>query len=77
MVVRDAAGVALLGFAIGTAGAFIATRSLRTLLFGIEPGDPHTLGLAAIVLLVAALLASWVPAHRAARVDPMQALRTE
>ena len=68
------AGVGLL---IGIAGAFAATRVLRTLLFGIAPTDPATYISSALLLVAVALVASYIPARRAAKVDPMVALRYE
>ena len=65
------------GLALGLAGAAFATRSLAALLYGIGPGDPVTLGGAAMTLGVVALAACYIPARRAMRVDPMVALRHE
>jgi ABC-type antimicrobial peptide transport system permease subunit len=62
------------------AGVFIAlcmTRLTRALLFETSPADPRVFGMAAILLVFAGLLAGWLPASRAARVDPMIALRYE
>jgi len=53
------------------------TRLLRSQLFGVGPTDPLTLGGVAVLFALIAFLASWVPAHRAARTDPMEALRYE
>ena len=63
------------GIAIGIALSWWSVRLLDQLLFGLEPRDPLTFGLAAVVLLSAGLLAGWLPARRAARTDPVQALR--
>ncbi|HEU4996176.1 MAG TPA: ABC transporter permease [Gemmatimonadaceae bacterium] len=65
------------GLVLGLAGTFVLGRALERLLYGVRPTDPLTLGLVALVLLVVALIASWVPARRATRVDPMVALRAE
>ena len=68
---------ALLGVAIGLAGAVVLTRWMTTLLFGVKPGDPLTLAAAAALLLVTAVVACYVPARRATRVDPLLVLRVE
>ena len=77
MVVGQGGRMAALGIAIGIAGSYPATQALRTLLFGIEPGDPLTLVAVAAVLGLATLLACLIPARRAARVDPVRALRAD
>jgi predicted permease len=69
--------MALAGVAIGLMGSVLAAQSLTSLLFGISPLDLLTLGSASIVLIAIALVACALPARRAARIDPMQALRTE
>jgi predicted permease len=65
------------GLVVGLIGAVVATRFLSSLLYGIAPRDPATLGTAAVVLGLVALAACYVPARRAMRVDPMVALRHE
>lgn len=74
-VVRRGASMAALGIAIGLAAAWALAGLLRQMLFGVEPQDPLTLMVVAVVLLAVTLLASWMPARRAARVDPVVALR--
>ncbi len=75
MVVRRAVGDAAAGVLAGLIGAVVATRALASLLFGVSPTDPVALAGAASVLLVTAVAASWLPARRAARLDPAIALR--
>ncbi|HEU4631609.1 MAG TPA: ABC transporter permease [Gemmatimonadaceae bacterium] len=77
MVSRQAMTTAAVGVGVGLAGALATTRSLGALLFGIAPTDPATLGAAALLLLAVAAAASWLPARRAAAMDPAQALRAE
>jgi putative ABC transport system permease protein len=67
----------LIGLAVGSLAAAFATRLLATMLFGIKPGDPSTFVAIAVLLLTVAVLGCLIPARRAARVDPMIALRTE
>lgn len=76
-VVREGAVLAGLGIVAGLAGALLLSGALRSLLFGVSATDPVVLAGGAAVLLVAALLASWLPARRAVRVDPSEALRQE
>jgi putative ABC transport system permease protein len=77
LIVTQGMTLTILGICIGVAGAFALTRLLSTLLFGIAPTDPATFIVVSAVLLSASLLACYVPARRAMRVDPMVALRYE
>jgi putative ABC transport system permease protein len=67
----------LIGVAIGLVGAMAITSVLRSLLFNTSPSDPLTLVIVAALLTIVALAASWIPARRALRVDPIIALRYE
>jgi predicted permease len=75
LVLRDAGILAVLGLVLGLAAALAVTRVLRTMLFEVATTDPLTYVAMAAVLGVAVLMASWIPARRAARVDPVIALR--
>ena len=77
MVLKQGMTLALVGVAAGALGAFALTKALKSLLFGVTPTDPATFGMVAAVLAVAAFAACYMPARRAARVDPLQALRAE
>ena len=77
LVVGRGLRVGGLGVALGFAGALAAGKAIRRLLFGISPMDPLTLVAVALVIGMAVLVASYLPARRAARVDPMIALRAE
>ncbi|HEX2270572.1 MAG TPA: ABC transporter permease, partial [Pyrinomonadaceae bacterium] len=77
LVLRRAMLLALVGVGIGIAGAVAVTRYLTTLLFGVQPIDVITFGGVALALMVVALIACLVPARRAAKIDPLIALRYE
>jgi ABC-type antimicrobial peptide transport system permease subunit len=77
MVVKAGLRMAAFGISIGLAGALLVTRVLRTFLYGIESHDRITFGLVCAILGAATFLASYLPARRAATVDPMAALRRE
>ena len=65
------------GIVVGLAGALALTRVLSSLLYAVTPTDPLTLATVSAMLIAIALLASYIPARRAARIDPMEALRCE
>jgi putative ABC transport system permease protein len=77
LVLGQTMGVTLLGIAVGLGGALALRRIVASMLFGVGPGDPATLLMVAVMLAVVALAAGYVPARRAARVDPSIALRAE
>jgi predicted permease len=77
LIVWKGLALALCGVAIGLAGAFALSRLMRSLLFGVTPSDPFTFVVISLLLTLIALLASYIPAHRAARIDPIVSLRDE
>ncbi|HET9839202.1 MAG TPA: ABC transporter permease [Candidatus Angelobacter sp.] len=77
LVMKDGVRMTLAGLLIGLAAAFGLTRLMRSMLFGVGPGDPLTFLAVAIILGAIALLACYVPAKRAMKVDPIEALRQE
>jgi predicted permease len=77
MIVREALMVAAAGIVIGGPLAFVASRLVASLLYGVSPGDPVTIVAAATLFIVASIAAAWLPAFRAARVRPVDALRQE
>jgi putative ABC transport system permease protein len=77
MILGQGLRTVLTGTVIGVAGALALTRFVQSLLFGVTATDPLTFATVAVLLIAVALLACWIPAHRAAKVDPIVALRYE
>jgi hypothetical protein len=77
LVLQEGLRLAVTGAVLGLALALAVTRVLRGLLFEIEPLDPVSLGVAALALLAVAAVATWLPARRATRVDPIEVLRAQ
>jgi putative ABC transport system permease protein len=77
LVLTGSTGVILVGIVAGGLGSIAAVRLLRSMLFNVAPFDPISFSAAAIALVLTVLIASFVPARRAATIQPMQALRNE
>jgi len=75
MILREGGVLLALGLGLGVAGAYFATRALRGLLFGVAPHDPITLVGVALLMAAIGMVACWIPALRAARIDPATAMR--
>jgi predicted lysophospholipase L1 biosynthesis ABC-type transport system permease subunit len=80
MILKQGMSLTLIGVALGLGGAYVLAKYLErltTMLYGVKPTDPLTYGLTAVLLIVVAFLASYIPARRATKVDPLVALRYE
>ena len=77
LIVGQGLKLVLIGMALGLAGALAFQRVIEKLLFGVSPTDPLTYAVIASILIGVALLACWIPARRAMKVDPLVALRSE
>jgi putative ABC transport system permease protein len=77
LVIRQGMTLAVIGVALGLTASFALTRTMKSLLFDTSASDPLTFAAIAVLLMGVALLACWIPSRRAARLDPMEALRHE
>jgi ABC-type antimicrobial peptide transport system permease subunit len=77
LVIAQGLRLTIIGIAIGLAGAWGLTRLMSNLLYGVRPTDPITFGVVGLLLLLVALFACLIPARRATRVDPLEALRCD
>jgi predicted permease len=77
LILRQVIGITLAGLALGVPAAIASTRLIRASLYGVEPADPASVAAAAALMATVAILAGFFPARRAARLDPLAALRTE
>jgi ABC-type antimicrobial peptide transport system permease subunit len=77
LVIADGAVLVALGVVVGILGALAGTRAMRSLLFDLAPTDPPTYIAIVVILGACAVAASWIPARRASRVDPVVALRAD
>jgi ABC-type antimicrobial peptide transport system permease subunit len=77
MIVRQGGLVAVAGITVGLAAALAGSRLIESLLYGVSARDPRVFAITSVTLLAVALLACWLPARRAARLNPLDALRTD
>jgi len=77
LVVGEGLRLSVAGMMLGLAGALAVTRVMASMLVGVEPTDPMTFAAIALLFVVIAAGASWLPARRASRLDPMEAIREE
>jgi ABC-type antimicrobial peptide transport system permease subunit len=77
LVLARALRIVVAGLIVGLAGAVAVTRVLQAFLFGVTPTDPMAFAIVTLLLVAVALMAAWLPARRATRIDPSTALRAE
>jgi predicted permease len=77
LVLRETAWLAAIGVVLGLAATLALAKLIESMLYGLKPTDPLTLGISVLVLLLVALIAGWIPAYRASQVNPIDALRSE
>jgi ABC-type antimicrobial peptide transport system permease subunit len=77
MILGEGGALLVMGLVLGLAGALLAARAIQGLLFGVAPYDPATFGAVALVMAVIGIAASWIPALRASRVDPVITMRAQ
>jgi ABC-type antimicrobial peptide transport system permease subunit len=77
LVAKQAASLTGTGLLVGIGAALLLSKGLRSLLYEVEPADPFTFVVVPVTLAVVALLATWLPARRASRADPLTAIRAE
>jgi ABC-type antimicrobial peptide transport system permease subunit len=77
LVLREALTLVVIGLMVGVGASLLVTKTAKTLLYELKPNDPLTIALATLLLALVAVLAGYLPARRASRVDPMVALREE
>ena len=77
MILREATWISLAGIVVGLVAALVLAQAVKSMLYGLQPADPVSLTSGALLLVLVGLAASWLPARRAASVQPVEALRHE
>jgi ABC-type antimicrobial peptide transport system permease subunit len=77
MILGEGGALLLIGLGLGLPGALFAARAIQGLLFGVAPYDPATFGAVAVLMAAIGIAASWIPALRASRVDPVITMRAQ